>query len=357
MERDKQFQTCIISPSGNLYGSEQVLLDFLRNTNNNYLVYCPSNSNFYQLLSQEKKQHTIVPFKSVIALYINIYFLLLLNKIKVVYINEGGHVRYVKALASLFPSKRFLVHIRIVEDTTSERLGKLSQNIKLISISKFIQETLYSKVRCTSEMIYDLYSVRSIESPGFSITNSDVVSIGFVGRVTKTKGLEKIVSFLEHINTHYPYTFHIHFFGEINKEDSFTDKAVNSIIALKHVKVNFHGFVKEQKEIYSKTDIVVHLSEIEALGRIFFEALDHHTFFVGINKGGIGEIAEVLGLTDYMINDKQGWQQELCNKIFEIVEPNSLAGQRYSKAVDRLKVIFATDKYVNSIDGLLKGNI
>ncbi|MBC5991622.1 glycosyltransferase [Pontibacter cellulosilyticus] len=348
---------CIVSPSGKLYGSEQVLKDFLKNSNKDYLVFCPSNSILFDVLRQETNRHIHMVFSNHIMLYFQIFFLLLLKKTRTVYVNEGGHIRYVKLLATLFPKNLFYVHIRIVEDTLKSRLQKLKSNVRLISISHFIQDKLKLE-GYDSALIYDLYDSNNGDSASYQFLKPHLhlINVGFIGRITNTKGLPKIQSLIEHVDNYYPNKFHFHFFGEIDSNEQSVLACLNNISTLENVEVTFHGFVKAKEEIYSKINVAVHLSTIEALGRIFFEALDYKTYFIGFNKGGIGEIASTLGLSNYMINDNSAWKEEICSKIINLIDKDDRAVEIYENAVSVMKSKFSTENYVSSLECLLIDN-
>lgn len=72
-------KSIIISPSGNLYGSEQVLIDYLVQTKNNYTVYVPKSSVLESELHQLNTHHSIRSFNSkILQLFYFKFFVLLL---------------------------------------------------------------------------------------------------------------------------------------------------------------------------------------------------------------------------------------------------------------------------------------
>src|SRR5210317_146486 len=94
-------KTAIISPSGNYYGSEQTLNSFLNNTRVTYNVYVKYvEGGFYSILNKGKP-HKLFKFSNIPLLYIRLAFVLLF-KYNTIYINEGGHIRYIKILAKIF---------------------------------------------------------------------------------------------------------------------------------------------------------------------------------------------------------------------------------------------------------------
>lgn len=73
----KKHQVITISPSGNLYGSENVFFDYLCTTELNHIVFVPKNSSFEQKLKSQKWNHRIIGFNPnrlelTVALLVNI---------------------------------------------------------------------------------------------------------------------------------------------------------------------------------------------------------------------------------------------------------------------------------------------
>ena len=72
--------TVIVSPSGNFYGSEQVLYDFLLATTQSYIVFVPEKSIFSQKLEKanlhQKHQLRFFSTSKLYLLYIKICYAL-----------------------------------------------------------------------------------------------------------------------------------------------------------------------------------------------------------------------------------------------------------------------------------------
>jgi len=93
---------------------------------------------------------------------------------------------------------------------------------------------------------------------------------------------------------------------------------------------------------------VVHFNSNEPLGRIFFESLDYGIPFVGINSGGIGEIAASINYP--YVYDKDKFYDALLN-IFkaDVVIQNEILNYSRNRAID----IFSVRNYTSKIDYLL----
>lgn len=337
-------KTIIVSPSGNFYGSEQVLFDFLTGTRIKYTVFVPAKGRLIQKLVSQNK-HYILPFQSVKRLYGKIFFLLLAGKANAVYCNEGGHIKYLRMLAGIFKKAKFINHIRIAEDTDTSRIGTLPPNITIVSISSFITKMLDKVNQQFIKTIYDPYFPQSTNKQ-IKVPKENNFRIGIIGRVTNTKGLGEMISFCDFLEQKGIDVIGIHLAGDVEEDNAVVSMFVERSKNFNHVKVLFRGFIEDKKELYSSIDIVVHFSKVEPLGRIFFEALDFGVPFIGFNRGGIGEIARILELQNCMINDEMNWQQNLYQKIlhiqdaipkYEIAKANYLhrfSGSRYCKSLE-----------------------
>ncbi len=334
----------IISPSGNLYGSEQVLIDFLENSQEKYIVYVPVRSPLFNKL-MSSKTHNIYPYnlKQLKLLYIKIFFRLLFNKKQNIYINEAGHIRYIKLFARFFTYKNFFVHIRIIEDTNKKRLGTLPVNIKLITVSDFMKSKL-DGYKC--EMLYDPYPFSENNFNNNTVNNP--FRIGIVGRITKTKGFDLIESFISEINkSTYKEDFCFNFYGDINDD---AKNSFNNLLS-NNLNLEYHGFVADKNKIYKNIDILLHFNTNESLGRIILEALDFNKPFICSNGGGTGEIVKLLELNESGISfGLDNWQSELLRKLIDIKNNYKHYVDLVKQAKLRAKNIFSVHNYVNKLE-------
>ena len=343
--------TIIVSPSGKLYGSESVLVDYLKNTSiKDILIFVPANSTLYNELKHRFPRMNLKSFSDVIILYGRIFLLLLFRKSKVVYLNEGGHIRYLKILAFFFRYVTFYNHIRILEDTSIDRIGNHNfPNIRHIVISKYLGDQLlvdnYVK-------IYDPYLFKKTENR-YTIKRYPI-KIGIVGRVTPTKGMSVVERIMQYLDGNTNNEFEIHFYGDIEKEKIEIAKFVDRTGMLVNLKCTFHGFVGEKEKIYGNIDLLFHANQQEALGRVILEALDHDIPVIGVTKGGVYELFDLLGLKEYCIDT----EDELCYENF-LKQVNQLINTNnrnlYKEARRKAQNIFDDRKYAKQIDGILAG--
>ncbi len=269
----------IVSPSGKLYGSENVLFDFLKNSSLKFdVIHVPKKSQFKEKL--ELNNFKTKGFSNVKLLYFSLLLELFIKKVKSFYCNEAGHVRYIAILAQLFPKVNFVVHVRILEDTL--RIKKTFRNLQFVAISK----TILQHMNNSASLVYDGYHFT--EKRVWNLSASDKLKIGIVGRVTSSKGIDLFTqAFIQGCGPGIEF----HFYGDVDIEYEKTD-------IFQHLRsqknVYFNGFVSDKNLIYTNINVLMHVNENEPLGRIFFEILDYGKPFIGINKGGIAEIANQI---------------------------------------------------------------
>ena len=190
------------------------------------------------------------------------------------------------------PFVNVVVHIRLIEDTTSKRLGILPKNLKLISISSYIQEFLPSGH--ASIKIFDPLDVTNVSLQRFKF-NKELIRIGVIGRVSLSKGLknyEKLFNYYFSL----PLTTNIQFvfFGDVIDKEKEVLEFYNTYSGSNFPQIEFKGFVKDQEKIFSSIDAGLHLKEKEPLDRIGLESWARGIPFVCVNAGGCAEINKTL---------------------------------------------------------------
>ena len=332
----------IISPSGKFYGSEQVLIDYLNNTSLKYDLFIKGGDKLANHLQHLKISFT--PFQNVPILYAKIAFKLFFSSIKIVYINEGGHIKYAVLLAKIFPKKKIVVHIRIVEDTYKNRFPNiLPENINLIAISRFI----YSALHFNALLLYDLYDFKENLNSVKPIQNDNTLNVAIIGRISYSKGIETIFQIAEKCQS---LNIYFHLYGLPSSEVVNAD-VYKKLIQLPNIKLK--GFVEDKQIIYGNSDIVLHLAKDEPLGRIFLEAIDFGIPFIGINSGGIGEIASLLNAPALVVTNNANLVDNLITKILEVKQQKEDFQQIMFFAKQKAKTIFSVHNYVSTLNKLL----
>jgi len=318
-------KTIIISPSGNLYGSENVLFDFLSTTGIIYSVYVKKNGLLYNKIASQT-EHLVKSFDSEKKLYLKLIFLLFFNKtVKSVYVNEGGHIRYIQLLARIFKKRKFFIHIRIKEDTNKTRIGKPILNIRFICVSKYIETLMSPEYR--SLQIYDPYELNGAR-PDSRQKASDTFKIGIIGRVTQTKGLDDLFPILDVLKRLTTARISFGFFGNYSDSDTwFLEFRKMLRNYCDQFDFHFWGFVENKPSIYGNLDLIVHLNQLEALGRIVFEALDNTIPILSFAEGGVGELMNSLKLNDLLIKKDLNWPRNFASLIADFVSDKQVSEQ------------------------------
>mgnify|MGYP000037445705 CR=1 FL=1 len=342
--------TMIISPSGNLYGSELVLLDYLNSTSLRSDVAVPAGSPFYQKLTMLAVRHQIRPYKAsrLKNFYAGLLLKLIANQYGSVYLNEAGHVKYILLLSKLFPKKKFIVHVRLFEDTARNRwFLKPGDNVTIISISNYIAQLL----PYPSTVLYDAFTFHDVPATTKKV-QEDKLSIGVIGRITLTKGLGRLADLLKlmkerGVAKHY----RILLYGATS-EDAVQAGFINRLQEFDNVVMC--GFEPSTEKIYGAIDCVMHFSTQEALGRTFLEAIDHGKPFIGMRAAGIGEISGLLSMQEWVADAGAADLPEQLLTMLEKIRTN------YNQVAETVALrkplavkIFDRKQYAVALDKLL----
>ena len=332
-------KTIIVSPSGKLYGSERTLLHFLTNTRKKYrvFVYVEDPPQFLNVLKQ-RDQHVIIGFKGCLSLYFTIAMRILLRKTSCIYVNEGGHIRYVRLLARCFHSTKFVVHIRLDEDASRERLNPVPSNVQLLCTSAYIASQVKTATGISAQVLSS--PSRGAENDlewNVSPAQEPILRVGIIGRLTDSKGIDHISSFCNFLEQNSIREIQMNFFGTV-EETHKTKTWLRSIQNNRHAQIVLH---------YAAVDVVVHFNENEPLGVVFFESLNHRRPFIGFLNGGIGEIARELKLEHLMIDaQRENWESDFYQRLKTVF--NSIGD--FKSAREEMQHLYSIESYVDSLE-------
>jgi glycosyltransferase involved in cell wall biosynthesis len=334
----KSRQDIVISPSGQLYGSENVLFDFLIGSKRHYKIFAPQNSQFLKKLKENNFK--VSGFKDLKILYFKI-LLSLIFKNKNLILNEAGHIRYLKIIAKLFPKRRFVVIIRLIDDCNSN-FKILPVNIILISVSNFIKENLKS-----NRPVYVILDPFILSESNSKKKIREQISIGIIGRISESKGLNYFFDFVKTLSTEQKKNYRFLFFGTYDLQSDWFQKFILKMDQELLINYKLMGFEKSQGLLYGSIDVVLHFNKQEALGRILFEAINHDLPFLCFRQGGTGELAIKLGLIELTfesVDDITYKLQKLKNEGAEI---------NFYEVKELIKSDFSSEKYAREIEQYL----
>ncbi|MDX1652590.1 MAG: glycosyltransferase [Brumimicrobium sp.] len=349
----KNHKIVTISPSGNLYGSENVLFDYLCTTELNHIVFVPKDSQFEQKLKSQKWNHRIKRFnpKRLELFYTNLILLLLTSRIKSVYVNEGGHYKWIKLIAQILPRIKFTVHLRMVYDAKTQRIGfKTLENIRLIAISEYVAQEL-KKNRIKVDIIYDGFKCQNNITKE-KTEDKSIYQVAIIGRIAESKGIFQLPQILKELDKQNEIEhFSFNLYGEIMLSES---KEAFDLETKKYKNyIHLKGF-KTTDEIFKTTHLVLHLSKEEGLGRIFLESICFKKPFIGFYSSGLREIANLTGLDELMV-DLSDNEQDNAKSIAEKLTNIKRNYSEYSEKINPSKDLepFSIAKYSYQIDSIL----
>ena len=339
-------KTAVISPSGRYYGSEQTLYTFLSKSNHQYDVIVKNiDGGIYGRL-KPLGHLKIFKFKNVKLLYaaLSVFILFRYN---VIYVNEGAHIRYIKLLARLYKRKKFVIHIRLTEDTRNERLKNLPRNVTLIPVSEYMKGLVYSTTGLDFPVLSSpLRGGDCIIPFGTLPTVLSTIKVGIVGRVSASKRLDRVLELNDYLSEENIKTIELHLYGDLVREEIAViafEKFYNQGL---YQSITIHGFVEDKRSIYENVDVVLHLNSEEPLGVVFFEALCQGVPFIGMDKGGSGEIAKNLGLEKYSLSSIN-----FCEDFIKVLE--QMDSLKFDEARVKMKELYSIENYVERLESII----
>ena len=336
--------TIIVSPSGQFYGSEQVLFNHLEHTAKRYLAFVPTKGKFSQKLKKQNK-HKVSGFSNLRVLYLRLLYKLVFQNYNTLYVNEGGHIKFAKIIAMFLPYVKVIVHIRLLEDTESNRLGKLPKNLKLISISNYIRDVLLPEY--PSVMIYDPLDASKVSTHNNQSQSGDI-RVGIIGRVSLTKGLKNYDQlFKYYFGLNGVKYIHFIFFGDILQKEEEASLFFDNYKGKEFPQIEFKGFIEDQEKIFSSIDAVLHLNEKEPLGRIGLESWARGIPFVCFNAGGCAEINETLEMERFSVAFDTDWEEAVIELISSL---KNFSSSEQENARLNLQSYFSIERYLKQLE-------
>lgn len=341
-------RTLIVSPSGNFYGSEQVLFDYLETMEARCDVAVNAHGIMAKKLREQQRHHIIdLPPGGLYGFYAKCAWWLLTGRYDAVYWNEAGHSRYALLLARWLKKKRFVIHVRINEDALPGRWKTVpGSNVTVLTISDYLK----NQIPVPSAKVFDPYRFSGRQHPARKPFDKPV-SVAIIGRITRSKGialLPQLLAKLSTMNRGSDFVFRL--YGNVSADVAETN-LLNELTSA--TQVEFKGFVENNSSIYQESDLVLHLNGKEPLGRIFFEALEYQLSFIGINAGGIGEIGGAIGYTDMLATPGDDVAGDLARLLVKAVEEPSVVLAAMAAARQAAEVPFSVKTYTNTINQYL----
>jgi glycosyltransferase involved in cell wall biosynthesis len=348
-------KVAVIEPSGNLYGSEFVLLDILKNLDTirfDVKVFLPKSSLFSTVLSANKIELSeVLPSaksKRIYKIYDYLVFSLALIRFKpdVIFINQAGILRPIQMINSLFIRVKIVCEVSTLEDAywvNSLEKSYHKDVSTFISNSHFIDEKLTVTPEKKS-IVYYGYHYKGL----ISETNTDkIFKIALLGRISESKGhflLVKAASLLLDL----PIRFYIignaptpdvnAQFLQLIKDYSLEDRFI-----IRGYQTNIAEEIKEMKAM-------VIPSMMEPFGRIFCEAAEANIPTVVSDAGGLGELSARF---DVGIRFKSGDPGSLAHVLRQMYDNYDKISPFYKIQAASMLNALDMDEYIEQIEIIL----
>ncbi|SQC08426.1 group 1 glycosyl transferase [Clostridium perfringens] len=177
---------------------------------------------------------------------------------------------------------------------------------------------------------------------------SNIIKFGFVGRITKQKGLDILLENLEKLNDSYLKKIHIDIYGDgselENLKEYVREKNLNNVI--------FHGYTNKPLEKIKTFDILIMPSRYEGVPLVMLEAMSMGVPISISNVGGVSEIINT-GYDGWIINDNR-WDLFLKDIIDEKFDIESISKNSIEKYNKRFTKDLMCEKYYEEYINILK---
>lgn len=342
----------VLDPAGNMWGSERVLLDFLKSEavrERSIALCCPPGT----LLEAAVNQLGIPVYPLFIAdlhekgkfsrlrAAIGLFKACRQFKPNVIYVNQAGATRIALLVGYLLhipviPHVRLLEDVRYIEDLNASEYSMPH----VLAISSFIGDAFKDlNIKRRVIVVYDAYVMKlSSNSNVASVQNSSEFCCA--ARLVPMKGQDVLIQAVnELIRSGIDVSLNLYGTGVPGKSFPFELADLVESLDLSS-KVMFHGFLNDVPSAMQRHRAVVVPSLVEPLGRVIFEAWDAENLpivgafsggaaeVISASKGGLlyseqtpeslaGALMACLALSPYerqaMVSRGRRWLQENCN--------------------------------------------
>jgi glycosyltransferase involved in cell wall biosynthesis len=339
--RPTRLRVLVVEPAGQMWGSEQALLDLLGHldyTRFDVTVVCPPGSPFLERVQALKVRTVTAPLallhvrgrwarvRALVALAV----LMLRVRPRVVHVNQAGIVRLV-ALASRVVNTSVLCHVRLLEDARRIRTRASSRHMarKFVAVSHSVAHELKgqtSEAPFEIECVYDPFDIDAfrsrVEQPVHQIreqlgipVSAPVVTLA--GRVCEDKRQDLLVDAARRGTAE---TFYLVVGGDPPTPKG--QRAFREILIERAretgvgERVLFTGLRTDVATLMAASDVVVLASEEEAFGRVLLEGLALGKHVVAPGAGGP---AEIIGADERGVSFRPGDAESLAAAICRTV--------------------------------------
>ena len=361
----------IIEPAGQLWGSEQALLDLLLHidyTRFDVTVACPNGSPFLQraralnvhtltvpsaLLHVRGKWARLIAFLALVALMLRV-------RPRVVHVNQAGVLRLV-ALASRTVNASVLCHVRLLEDARKIRKRKTSRlpARQFVAVSQSVAHELRecASVGESIECIYDPFDASAFNGRGESKPAAEVRAqlgipefarvVTLAGRVCESKRQDLLIEAASRVQDQIfylivggdPPTPK----GQLTFRDILIQRARDLGLG---ERIIFTGMRSDVAALMSASDLIVLASEEEAFGRVLLEGLSLGKYIVAPSAGGP---AEIIGADERGLAFQSGDADSLAHAICQTLADEVQARARTQRGTEWVSTISSPQRHADAM--------
>lgn len=340
--KSTRLRVLIVEPAGQMWGSEQALLDLLFHldyTRFDVTVACPKGTPFLDRVRGLNVRTVTVPIALLhmrgrlarLVALVTLFALMLRVRPRVVHVNQAGIVRLV-ALASRIVNASVICHVRLLEDARRIRSRTTARPMarQFVAVSQSVARELAkdsSTLAHRIERVYDPFDISAFRTRGNEKSRLELRArlgipesahvVTLAGRVCKDKRQDLLVEAARFDSGEIFYL--------IVGGDPPTPKGQRAFreTLIQHARdlglagrVIFTGMRGDVASLMAASDLIVLASEEEAFGRVLLEGLALGRHIVAPRGGGPAEIigAEERGLA-FQPGDAASLAKAICQTL------------------------------------------
>ena len=362
-----------------LYGADIVLLELLKNLNNDKYkpyVILPCHGPLVDKLKYNNIDVDVVEYPILrrkyftplgIINYIKDYFKyckIIVNKAKekdidIVHVNtaavlEGIYVKKMLKIPQVWHIHEIIVKPKIIHKVLSFLIAKTSDEIITVSeaVKNHLKATKYFKQDI--KVIYN-----GVDNNVFNKENecdyireefnipSDSIIVGMIGRINAWKGQADFLSAMEIVLKENKNVYAMLVGGVFEGEEWRIDEVKNKISSIKDKdRIIFSDYRSDSKNIHSLYDVFVMPSiNPDPLPTVVLESMASSTPIVGYKHGGVCEMVKD-GYNGFFADVRD--VEELALNIDKLVNDSELRERMGNNSLIRQKELFSLQAYVNN---------
>ena len=295
----------LISCSENYSGAERILFEI-----NNILL---KENHIYLILNKKQAQYYSSPNNNIIFFFsryfkisqnilgvfyyffnsILLFFKLRKIKRPLLYCNDFESLIFVSFTKFMIPSSKVIWHVHDIYNFNKFKTKLIFKFVDLI-VDKYICLTSHNSRRLEKVVRNKVYILNNFSRYECSIPKNiakiKYLTLGYVGQITKWKGIDKIIDVVNSINLNYSIEIKLKIIGKPHYKDdfeyfNFLKKSTNN-----NVNICWSSYSDNLIEFYRSIDFLVNFSDNEPFGLVIVEAMSQGVPVISFDGDGPSEI-------------------------------------------------------------------